>query len=260
MKQARNGDVMLTWEETGSGFPILLIQGLGYARWSWEDLVPQLADRHRVISFDNRGIGDSSKPQGPYSVAQMAGDALAVLDAAEVDRAHVVGASLGGMVAQELTLAHPERVDHLVLLCTTPGAPNGYPMPDITGRLFAEAETLEPEEALRRFVVNALGDDPDPHLVDRIVARRLASPPDPAGWAAQAAAGTIYSGGERVGRIASPTLIVTGTDDRVVDPRNSTLLGELIPESTVHSLDGVGHLLFLERPDLVGGLINDFLG
>src|SRR5690606_33923849 len=110
MKQARNGDVMLTWEETGSGFPILLIQGLGYARWSWEDLVPQLADRHRVISFDNRGIGDSSKPQGPYSVAQMAGDALAVLDAAEVDRAHVVGASLGGMVAQELTLAHPERV------------------------------------------------------------------------------------------------------------------------------------------------------
>lgn len=260
MMQAHNGDVTLVWEETGSGPPVLLVQGLGYPRWGWESLVPLLADRFRVISFDNRGIGESSVPPGPYSAAQMADDALAVLDAAGVDRAHVIGASLGGMIAQELTLTHPERVDRLVLLCTTPGAPNGYPMPEVTLRLFAEAQTLDPAESLRRFVVNSLGADPDEELIERIVSRRVASPPDPAGWAAQAAAGTTYWGGDRVGQITAPTLIVTGTEDRVVDHRNSELLGELIPDSTVHTLDDVGHLLFLERPQQVASLINDFLG
>lgn len=259
MNRAQNGDVTIAWEEAGSGDPIVLIQGLGYPRWGWEPLVPRLARRFRVISFDNRGIGESSVPPGPYTAAEMAEDAACVLDAADVERAHVVGASLGGMIAQELALAHPERVDHLVLMCTTPGSPHGHPMPEATVRLFAEAKELEPAEALRRFVVNAFGADPDPRLVERIVARRLESPPDPEGWAAQAAAGTTYAGGDRARRISAPTLILTGTEDRVVDPRNSELLGEMIPNSKVRVLEGAGHLFFVERPDQVASLLEEFL-
>lgn len=252
---ATNGEVTIGWEESGAGSPVLLIHGLGYARWGWEPLIPLLAERHRVISFDNRGIGASSVPPGPYTAAEMAGDALAVLDAAGVERAHVVGTSLGGMVAQELALAAPERVDRLVLIATTPGATGGFPMPEATVRLLADATSLPAEVALRRFVENALGPEPDPELVERILAHRLASPQDPAGWAAQAHAGTTYDGAGRAAEITSPTLIISGTADRVVDHRNSSALAELIPNATVHLVPGGGHLVFWEHPRAVADLI-----
>ena len=256
---AENGEVGIAWEETGRGRPLLLIHGLGYARWGWEPLLPLLADHFRVISFDNRGIGESSVPPGPYTAAEMASDAACVLDDAGVVRAHVVGASLGGMIAQELALLRPERVDRLVLLCSTPGATLGHPMPEATVRLLAEAAEWEPEVALRRFVENALGPEPDPNLIERILTHRLASPQDPAGWAAQAAAGTTYDGGDRISGIAAPVLAVAGTEDRVVDHRNTTLLAELIPSAAAHVLPRLGHLLFWERPREVADLIIEFL-
>ena len=97
----------IAWERHGAGPPLLLIHGLGYARWGWEPVVEPLARSFDVILFDNRGIGESDAPAGPYTAAQMAGDALQVLDEAGVERAHVLGTSLGGMVAQELALATP---------------------------------------------------------------------------------------------------------------------------------------------------------
>ena len=120
----------IAWERHGAGEPLLLVHGLGYARWGWEPVLPGLAERFDVLLFDNRGIGESDAPPGPYTVAELAGDAVAVLDEAGVERAHVVGTSLGGMVAQELALAHPGRVDRLVLACTTPGGPQAFPLPE----------------------------------------------------------------------------------------------------------------------------------
>jgi pimeloyl-ACP methyl ester carboxylesterase len=257
---ARNGDVRIAWEESGSGWPVLLIHGLGYARWGWEPLVPPLSERYRVISFDNRGIGASSVPPGPYTAAEMASDAVAVLDAAGIDRAHVVGTSLGGMIAQELALGAPDRVDRLVLLSTTPGAATGHPMPTVTVQLFAEAASLPADVALRRFVENALGPEPDPELTERILAHRLAAPQDPAGWAAQAAAGTTFEAGDRVGDLAAPTLVLTGTADNVVDHRNSEVLAGLIPDARLELIEGAGHLVFWERPRQVAELIIGFLG
>jgi pimeloyl-ACP methyl ester carboxylesterase len=249
--------VRIAWESTGEGSPLLLIQGLGYGRWGWEPIVPGLAARHRVICFDNRGIGESDKPDGPYTAAQMAGDALQVLDEAGIERAHVLGASLGGMIAQELVAAAPERVDRLVLCCTTPGGPNAAPIPDVTLRLFAEAPSLAPEVALRRFVENALGEDPPTELVDELFARRVANPPDQAGWQAQAAAGMGFQGVDV--EITAPTLILSGTADNVVDHRNAELLAARIPGARVELLVGTGHLFFWEQPAKSVRLINDFL-
>ncbi len=248
----------IKWESSGDGPPLLLIQGLGYGRWGWEPIVPGLAARHRVIRFDNRGIGESDKPEGPYTAAQMAGDALQVLDEAGIERANVIGASLGGMIAQELAVAAPERVDKLVLCCTTPGGPDAVPMPDVTLRLFAEAPSLAPEVALRRFVENALGNDPPAELVDELVARRMANPPDPAGWQAQAAAGMGFQGVEA--EITAPTLIVAGTADNVVDYRNADLLAARIPGSRVELLEGCGHLFFWEQPNESVRILERFLG
>jgi pimeloyl-ACP methyl ester carboxylesterase len=248
--------IRIASEERGSGFPVLLIMGLGYGRWCWEPLVDPLAERYRVLWYDNRGIGESDRPDGPYTAAQLAEDALQVLDEHGIERAHVVGTSLGGMVAQELALDHPERVAKLALLCTTPGGQT-FPIPEPTLKLFAEAATLAPDVALRRFVENAVAARGE--LVDTLVARRTANPPDPAGWQAQAAAGTTYVN-PRVEEIAQETLVLTGDLDTVIDPRNSELLAERIPNAHLRVSPGTGHLFFWERPAEVAAALEEFLG
>jgi pimeloyl-ACP methyl ester carboxylesterase len=249
--------VNIKWAQYGDGEPLLLIQGLGYARWSWDPVVPGLAERYRVLSFDNRGIGESDKPDGPYTARQMAGDALQVLDEAGIDRAHVLGASLGGMIAQELAVAAPKRVHKLVLCCTTPGGAETVPMPDVTVQLFADATTLAPEVALRRFVENALGANPPAGLVDELYRLRVENPPDQAGWLAQAAAGMTFAGVD--GEIAAPTMILTGTADNVVDQRNADVLARRIPDARVERFPGAGHLFFWEQPDAFVEIVREFL-
>jgi 3-oxoadipate enol-lactonase len=261
--EARNGGVRLAYETRGTGAPLLLIQGLGYGRWGWEPVAGRLAEELTVILFDNRGIGESDVPPGPYSVRELADDALAVLDAVGAERAHIVGASLGGMVAQELALAAPDRVDRLVLACTTPGGLSAYPMPQQTVDLMLEANRLEPQTALRRFVENALAPETvraQPELAERILALRLAHPFDVGGWQAQAMAGATFDAIDRVGAIEASTLVVSGTEDNVVDWRNSQLLAERIPDARLELLPGCGHLLFWEEPDRFVALVKEFLG
>jgi 3-oxoadipate enol-lactonase len=258
VERASSDGVELAYEVVGAGPRVLLIQGLGYGGRGFGPTVDRLAEDFTVALFDNRGFGASDVPPGPYSVAQLAGDALAVLDAAGFERAHVVGASLGGMVAQELALARPDRIDRLVLACTTPGGARSYAMPARTIALMGQVPLLDPDVALRRLVENSLG-DPLPELVERVLAYRRAHPPDVAGWTAQAAAGALHDALDRVARIQAPTLVVTGTADAVVDPRNSRLLADRIPGARLEQLDGCGHLLFWERPQEFAELVRGFL-
>jgi pimeloyl-ACP methyl ester carboxylesterase len=252
--------VRIKWESQGEGAPVLLMHGLGYTREGWGPLRELLARRYRVISFDNRGIGESQIPPGPYTVEELAADAVAVLDEAGVERAHVLGASLGGFAAQVVAADYPERVDRLVLACTSPGGAGAFPLPGGTLRLMAEAPSLPPEVALRRFVENALAPGAREELVDEIFAYRQAHPPDPAGWAAQAAAGAAWDANGRDERIAAPTLVVTGTADQVVDPRNSALLADRIPRARLETVEGAGHCLFWERPEDFLALVEDHFG
>ena len=252
----------IAWERMGAGEPLLLIHGLGYARWGWEPVLPGLAERFSVVLFDNRGIGESDGPPGPYTAAEMASDAIRVLDEAGIARAHVVGTSLGGMVAQELAVAHPERVERLVLACTTPGGPKAHPMPQVTLALMAEAATLEPAVALRRFVENALAPatvPAHPELVDQIMAHRLATAQDPVAWAAQAAAGATFDAYDRLGALIAPTLVQHGHEDVVVDPRNADLLVALLPNARLERFPGTGHLFFWEAPERFVSSVSAFL-
>src|SRR5439155_245441 len=124
MATATVDSIELYYEEHGRGDPLLLIMGLAADSTAWMFQVPDFAERYRTITFDNRGVGRSSKPPGPYTIHQMADDAAGLLDALRIARAHVLGVSMGGMIAQELALRHPERVRGLVLACT-------YPEPDV---------------------------------------------------------------------------------------------------------------------------------
>jgi pimeloyl-ACP methyl ester carboxylesterase len=251
--------VSLAYDVEGSGQPLLMIQGLGYGRRGWGPAVKLLAQRFEVVTFDNRGFGGSQITPGPYTTAQLAGDALAVLDAARVERTHVIGISLGGMIAQELVLAAPQRVQRLVLCSTTPGGPQSVPMPEKTVALMGRQAQLDPQEAMRLFVENALSPQPPQALVDEIVAYRTANPPDGAGWYAQAGAGAAHDALARLREIGVPTLVVHGTADNVVDARNAPLIAEAIRGARLELFEGVGHLLPWERPEEFVALVEKFL-
>lgn len=241
---------------------LVLVHGLGYGRWGWEPIVGPLAADFRLILIDNRGIGDSDVPPGPYTTAQMAGDVVAVLDDAEIARAHLLGASLGGMIVQEVALTAADRVDRVVLACTTPGGEIAHPLPLVTQQLLTRMPTMEPQEALRAAISNALSPrfaDDHAEVIETILGHRLANPQDPAGWLAQAAAGATHDAAARLGLMTSPTLVIHGDADVVVDPRNAQLLGDLIPEATVEMVTGAGHLLFWEQPDTFVRCLREFL-
>ena len=243
----------IAWERHGAGPSLLLIHGLGYARWGWEPVVEPLARSFDVLLFDNRGIGESDAPPGPYTVTQLAEDAVQVLDEAGVERAHVVGTSLGGMVAQELALGWPERVERLVLAATTPGGAKAFPMPRRT------VELMQARASLREYVENALEPDARPEVVDRILEHRerTAQPFD--AWAAQAAAGASFDAHDRLGALAAPTLVQHGDGDLVVDPRNADLLAAAIPDARVSVYAGAGHLFMWQEPDRFTRELEEFL-
>jgi 3-oxoadipate enol-lactonase len=221
-----------------------------------------LQRRFRLVLVDNRGSGRSAAA-GSFSVADMAGDALAVLDDAGIGAAHVLGASLGGMIAQEFAVRHPDRVSRLVLACTTPGWPFAYPMPLSSVRLIAPASASRRDEALRRHVENALSASTvadRPELVERIIdCQRSISARDPDAWQAQAAAGGRYAGSFRQRHIRARTLMLHGTADRVVDPRNARLLAGRISRADLVTFPALGHLFFWEDPDAFAAAVTSFL-
>jgi 3-oxoadipate enol-lactonase len=241
---------------------LALVQGLGFDRGGWGPALPLLRRHFRLVLVDNRGSGRSDPAAGRFTVADMARDVVAVLDALDLDRVHVLGASLGGMVAQEVAIEHPARVNGLVLACTTPGWPLAYPMPAASVALMAATRQLAPDVALRRHVENALASETvqrQPDLVHRLIAHQRSRRADPVAWYGQFSAGARYAGNLRQRQIAAPTLVVHGSADRVVDPRNANLLVSRIPDARLVLLPGLGHLFFWEDPRAFADSVVSFL-
>lgn len=265
-RYADSGTVRIAYELRGALHRrrpwLVLIQGMGLDRLGWEPVLRKLRRRFRLVLVDNRGVGHSGRPAGSFTVADMAGDIVAVLDAAGISRSHVLGASLGGMVAQELAISHPERVDGLVLVCTAPGWPFTYPMPVASIRAITSATRMTAVAARRRHVENALSADTvrhRPELVNRLLELQGSRPADADVLPAQAAAGARYAGGLRQRRIGARTLVLHGGADRVVDPRNGRLLAQRIRGARLAIFPELGHLLFWEDPDGFADEVASFL-
>ena len=245
------------------GPTVLLLEGLGYGRWMWRWLAEALADDYEVLRPDNRGTGDSDAPEGPYTVAEMATDAAAVLDDRSADAVHVCGASMGGMIAQELALAD-DRVASLTLVCTSPGGDEAAPTPpEVQEHIFSAPEDADPRERVRYLMEPAVSDgfyEREPELVERIVEWRLAGDATPAGREAQAAAVAAFDAGDRLGDFSAPALVLHGTADRVLPVENANLLAERLPHAEVELFEAGPHLFFIEERERVNDRVRSFLG
>jgi pimeloyl-ACP methyl ester carboxylesterase len=245
------GAFELYYESTGTGPPVLLISGQAMTLATWWRTVPVLADGFRVLTFDQRGMGRSGHSPWPYTVAQMADDAVAVLDAAGAQRAHVYGISLGGMVAQEVALRYPDRVEALVLGATTAGgAGTILARPEPLG-FFVRAGAMGPEEAEWAAVPYNYGENTRRHHGQRIaddIARRVLNTTDALAYVHQVAAAAGHNTVGRLHALAAPTLVVHGEDDVVIPPKNGQLLAQAISGSELKTWPGAGHLFITDEP------------
>ncbi|HEX9204945.1 MAG TPA: alpha/beta hydrolase [Candidatus Deferrimicrobiaceae bacterium] len=250
------------YEGHGVGFPLLMINGLGSDHLEWLHQLPAFALCFRVVVFDNRGTGRSAVPPGPYTTAQMADDAAALLRFLGFGRAHVLGVSLGGMVAQEVALRHPDLVDGLVLGCTGPGGTLSIrPSPEAMAA-FALAKGDDPEAELRRMIPFLYTDAccrEHPEEIEGFIRRRMLNPTPPEGYAAQLAAAVTHDASERLPRIRARTLVITGDADRLVNMENSRRLAERIPGAKLVVLPGAPHRLFAETAEAFNHEVLRFL-
>jgi pimeloyl-ACP methyl ester carboxylesterase len=258
MPFAANSGTTLYWDEQGKGEPILLIMGLGWASNMWHRTRPVLAASYRTIAFDNRGAGRSDVPTGPYPIATMACDAAAVLDAAGVDRAHLVGASMGGMIAQEFALQYPERVRSLILVCTAPGGPHAVQAePEAVQLLFhREGSPMERAEAAVPFIYDR---STPREWIDEDLAVLSEWYPNPEGFAAQLQGILAWEAYSRLSQISAPTRIIHGLNDRLVPSANGRLIAGRIPGAQLVELSNAGHILMTDQPRLAHQAILEFL-
>jgi 3-oxoadipate enol-lactonase len=251
----------LFWKEHGAGEPLLLIMGLGATHVWWHRLTPILSAHFRTILFDNRGVGLSDLPPAPYDIPGMADDAVAVLDAAGVDAAHVFGASMGGMIAQEVVLRHPDRVRSLVLGCTACGGQEvALAAREVREALNARG-TMTREESSRRMVPFTFDAGTPRERIEEDLAVRLAANVSDEGYFAQLQAIRAWTGTfARLPTIRTPTLVIHGETDALVPPENGRIVAGAIPNATLVMLPNASHIFYTDQTEASTQIILSFLG
>ncbi len=274
MSTAKVDSIELYYEEHGSGDPLLLIMGLAADSTAWMFQLPDFSAHYRTIVFDNRGVGRSDKPAGPYSIHQMADDAAGLLAALGIARAHVVGVSMGGMIAQELALRHPQRVRSLVLGCT-------YPEPDAdierqrefslqqfggsissSGEMKVDISALDPMSFFQHLLPTVFNQEFINTELPRLI--QVFSGALQYGFSMEAILGQVaavmgHKATDRLHQIAVPTLVITGDADRLVPPGNSDILAKHIPGAKLVKIPGGSHGFNFETPDVFNRAVLDFL-
>ncbi len=266
MPTVKVGDISIYYEVHGEGEPLLLIMGYGHNSGHWFSQIPGLSQEYGVIAFDNRGTGRSDKPDIPYTIEMMARDAAGLLEALGIDAAHIYGVSMGGMIAQEFALRHPDKVLSLVLGCTTPGGSNTI-LPDAEAMdLLFDTERMKrltPEQGAREtlpFLCNQEFIDNNPDIVEQYVSKTVEHVTPLHGFMRQAEAIMKHDTYDRLPQIKAPTLVIAGTADRLVPVGNSRILASRIPNAELVILENMGHFFFMEALEEASKAILDFLG
>ena len=258
MPFAENKRAKIYWDEQGRGEPVLLIMGLGWESDMWYRSRPVLSERYRTIVFDNRGVGRSDVPAGPYPISLMASDAAAVLDEAGIESAHLFGVSMGGMIAQEFALQYPNRVRSLILGCTSAGGPTAVrPEPAVLNALMSPGTTADEFAAtINPFLYDSR--TPRERIEEDMVLRRRWWP-NPAGYTAQLQGILAWEAYSRLPNIKAPTLVIHGGSDQLVPPENGELIADRIRDAKLVTIPHAGHVLATDQPDAVHRAVLEFL-
>ncbi len=254
MPKVQVGEVNLNYDIAGKGEPLLMIMGLGASSAVWDpELITELARAFRVITFDNRGTGQSDKPDAPYSIEMFADDAAGLLGKLDVKRAHIFGVSMGGMIAQEFGLRHPGRTATLTLGCTTAGGTHSVPPPPESLKvLTAPREGVSPEEVIRRgwpLAYTKKYIEENRAGLEAGIPRLLKHPTPPFAFQRQLEGTYTLKTFDRLPQIKAPTLVVTGAEDVLIPAKNSEIIAAQIPGAKLHIIPGVGHAFMAEGRD-----------
>jgi 3-oxoadipate enol-lactonase len=261
MPKAAVQDVRLYYEVHGSGTPLVLIRGLGSNADHWDLQVPAFCPQYAVVVFDNRGIARSEGPNSPLTISLMASDTVGLMDALGIVRAHVLGISMGGMIAQEIALNYPERVNGLILACTHCGGSHFVQAaPDIVKDL--TDSFLGGREAARKvvrclFSPKTIQQAPD--VIERYGQISKRFPPSSETLVNQLNAIQGHDTWERLVLVRNPTLVLTGSDDVLVPPENSRILADRIAGARLQVIENGGHQFLIERPEAFNRAVLEFL-
>ncbi|MGY1679904.1 alpha/beta fold hydrolase [Geodermatophilus sp. SYSU D01176] len=251
----------ISWESDGpeDAPAVLLLMGLAYPAAMWFRLVPALVESYRVIRIDNRGAGRTGDvPGAPYTVETMAADSLAVLDAADVDTAHIVGLSMGGLIAQEIVRTAPERVRSLCLIATHPGIAHAVVNPQAVAMLMQRGQ-MTPQEAAEASIPYNYAPGTPRERIEEDWAVRLPLAATNEGYLAQVVGTSRWDGYGRMEGITAPTLVVHGELDALVPPENGRIIAGRIPGAELVMIPNANHLLMTDQPEHVSKVLLEWL-
>jgi 3-oxoadipate enol-lactonase len=262
MQTARVNGIEVAFQLRGTGDPVVMIHGAQGDQSMFNDIAALFADHFRVLTFDQRGSGLSEKPDMDYSIALLADDTATLMDHVGFSKAHIVGVSMGGMVAQEFALRHPHKASTLILGCTTPGGPTAH---RIGGEAFAAAYSSQPMSAEVRG--RALAEaaftrgyiERHPEIIPAMIEARRQRPIDPIALSRRLKAALKHDAYDRLPEIRCPTLVITGRDDALIAWENSQILADRIPGAKLEILEPAGHCFWLEQPQQSTEAILQFL-
>jgi pimeloyl-ACP methyl ester carboxylesterase len=255
-------DVRLYYESHGEGEPLVLIPGFGTGLWIWYRQLPAFARSFRTIVFDPRGVSRSEQRDEPVTIRLIADDVAALLDALGIERAHILGASFGGFVAQEFALAHPEKVRSLILCCTSFGGPRHCPPSPETLQAIASTKGLNTEARVRENLLIAFSPEfvsEQPEEITRVIKLRGANFVPEHAYLHQLQAAMAFNTEARVAQINAPTLVLTGDADVIVPSDNSRNLAALIPGARLKVVAGGSHTFFIEKAEEFNRAVIDFI-
>ena len=265
MTRIQAGAVTLDYELRGQGPPLLMINGFRRSRTGWlEPFVEALTPHFRLVLFDNRGTGHSDQPSDGYSIEAFADDCAELLDSLKIQRAHVFGASMGGMIAQRVATRHPDKVHGLALGCTHSGKGSLPPDKRVWELLrLTPNDQMDAREVARRqeeaYVVDAFRAahaDVLQHMFDVY----NANPTPLHAVKGHLAAIDAFDGSGDLGKIEAPTLVITGAEDRLIPAENSRRIAQAIPGAKLNLLQNAAHLFWVEKPRESAQALTEFFG